>query len=63
MANRQLKQMKYTVTVTRVIEQIATFEMDARSAEEAEGKAEAHTDIVWGEPLVTHQIAKAKRVR
>lgn len=63
MANRQLKQTKYTVTVTRVLEQTATIEMEARSAEEAEDKAVASTSIVWGEQLVTHQIAKAKRVR
>lgn len=62
-SNRQAKQARYTVTVTRVLEQTATIEMDARSVEEAEGKAEASTDIVWGAQLVTHQIAKAKRVR
>lgn len=65
-ANRKAKLTKYTVKLRREVEYVAEMEIDARSAEEAEGIASASVDNdpgIWREGDVTSQSVKAKVAR
>lgn len=66
-ANRKSKLSKYEVTIKREIEHVAVIEVEARSAEEAQGMAENEADEAhsrhWREGDVLSQNIKVKRLR
>jgi nicotinate-nucleotide pyrophosphorylase len=67
MANRKAKLSKYEVIIKRQIEHVATVEVEARTAEEAQQVAENAVDNVganyWREGDVISQSAKVKVIR
>jgi hypothetical protein len=67
MANRKAKLSKYEVVIKRQIEHVATLEIEARTAEEAQQMAENEVDDVgsnyWREGDVICQSAKVKVIR
>jgi DTW domain-containing protein YfiP len=66
-ASRKTKLSKYEVVIKRQVEHVATVEVEARTIEEAEQKAEAAADAphanYWREGDVIDQSVRAKVLR